>query len=193
MKTILYLHGLGSIASSRKFISLQQVFGDKYQLYCPEWTITTDINLLLINLFVKYKNEKSIIIIGSSTGANFAYQLANNLRINAVEVNLILINPLLHLEQRISESLFPLDLEQYMCEIIEVSNCTLILSKRDEVIDHSKIKIGEQVHVITIDDDHRVSNVNNFTPIIKFISNNPITPLSSKSVNGGSIKSEDAK
>lgn len=38
MKTLFYFHGLGSNAASRKFVRLQQVFGDKFKVICPETT-----------------------------------------------------------------------------------------------------------------------------------------------------------
>jgi predicted esterase YcpF (UPF0227 family) len=131
MKTLLYLHGLGSNAASRKFTSLQQAFGDRYQLHCPEWTTTTVITDFLNNLFNYYEHEKSILIIGSSTGANFAYQLTQKLRRKGVSVELILVNPLLSLSQRISLREFPAQLATYLQDIVEVENCKLILSRQD--------------------------------------------------------------
>lgn len=167
MKTILYFHGLGSSANSRKFIRLQQVFGEKYQVLCPEWTFTTDIRLLLANLLTAYENQQSIVLIGSSTGCNFAYQLAEKLRAKAVDVNLILINPLMHLQQRISGRIFPEKLKSYMQEIKEVSDCTLILSTADEAIDHGMIAIAANVKVIEIDDNHQVKDIKRLISILK--------------------------
>lgn len=167
MKTILYFHGLGSSAASRKFVRLQQVFADRYHVICPEWTFTTDIRVLLANLLAQYEKHKSIIIIGSSTGANFAYQLTESLRSKAVKVNLILINPLLDFEQRISSRPFPAKLENYIRTISEVNECSLILSKHDEAIDHSLIQIGDKVNKIEIDDNHQVKNLKIFIRIIK--------------------------
>lgn len=46
MKTLLYFHGLGSSAASRKFIKLQSEFADKYQVTCVEWTYTSDIRTM---------------------------------------------------------------------------------------------------------------------------------------------------
>lgn len=169
MKTLIYLHGLGSSAASRKFVCLKEVFGSKYNVVCPEWTYKTSIRVMLGNLFRQYENEKSIIIIGSSTGGNFAYQLAERLRLNGVKVKLILINPLLHMGQRTSQRTFPVILSNYLWEIKEVNNCSLLLSNDDEAIDHSLIRIGENVKVISIDDNHQVKNVMKLMAVIKKI------------------------
>lgn len=171
MKTILYFHGLGSSAASRKFVRLQQVFSHKYQLICSEWTYTTSIRILLGNLLTQYENEKSIVIIGSSTGGNFAYQLAERLRFSGVKVKLILINPLLHIAQRTSQRPFPIMLEGYLREIKEVRDCTLILSRHDEMIDHSDIKLKEAVNVFEIDDNHQVKDLKRLLAILKEILN----------------------
>ena len=125
---------------------------------------------MLGNLSRQYENEKSIIIIiGSSTSGNFAYQLRERLRLDGVKVKLILINPLLHLVQRTSQRTFPSNLVGYMSEIKEVKDCSLILSNEDEAIDHSLIRIGENVKVMSIDDNHRVKNVMKLMSIIKKI------------------------
>lgn len=167
MKTSLYLHGLGSSSASKKFTRLKIEFETKYQIDCPEWTETTDINTFLSNLVEKYKNEKSILIIGSSTGGNFGYQLTNMLRALNVQVKLILINPLLHINQRISNWPFPVSLEKYLYEILEVNDCSMILGTHDELINHQKIKIGENVAVKWIDDDHKVKHLEVLMEVIK--------------------------
>jgi len=169
MKTLIYLHGLGSSAASRKFVCLKEVFGSKYNVVCPEWTYKISIRVMLGNLYRQYENEKSIIIIGSSTGGNFAYQLREKLRLDGVKVKLILINPLLHLEQRTSQRTFPSNLVGYMSEIKEVKDCSLILSNEDEAIDHSLISRGENVKAINIDDNHRIKNVMKLMSIIERI------------------------
>lgn len=169
MKTILYFHGLGSSAASRKFVSLQQVFADNYKVVCPEWSFTTDIQLMLANLLKQYESHTSIIMIGSSTGCNFAYQLTMSLRAKGVKVKLLMINPLLLIKQRISLRAFPVQLANYLSEIREVDHCTLILSTQDEIIDHSMISIGEDVDVISIKDNHQVSDLQGLIGIIQNI------------------------
>lgn len=183
MKTILYFHGLGSSAASRKFVRLQQVFGHKYQIVCPEWTFTTDIRMMLGNLLTQYECFKSIIIIGSSTGCNFAYQLAENLRLKSVNVNLIMINPLFHLGQRLNTKPFPAKLESYVKAIREVNECTLIVSNADEMIDHSLVKIGSHVKLITIEDNHQVKDLKRLITIIKAL----LKKNRSKDVNQNTI------
>lgn len=167
MKTLLYLHGLGSSANSKKFIRLQEEFTAQYQVVCPEWTVDTNIDFLLNNLFNKYQNDEFTIIIGSSTGGNFGFQLANLLRQNGVKVKLILINPLLNLVSRITSRPFPTQLARYLHEIKEVNECTLILSLKDEVIDHSQISVGKAVQLFEIDDNHRVDDLEKLIFILR--------------------------
>ena len=167
MKTLLYFHGLGSSAASKKFVRIQNHFGNTYQIVCPEWNDTTDVELMLANLFKQYENQTSITMIGSSTGCNFAYQLADQLRAKGVEVKLILINPLLQLGQRISNRPFPDSLVKYLWDIKEVNQCTLILGNLDEVIDHSMITIGKDVDVIKIDDDHQLKDLDGLIKILE--------------------------
>ena len=55
MKTLLYFHGLGSSASSRKFLAIQKAFGAKYEVVCPEWTYKTSIRVMLEKLYRQYE------------------------------------------------------------------------------------------------------------------------------------------
>ena len=72
---------------------------------------------------------------------------------------MILINPLLHINQRISNWPFPVSLDKYLYEILEVNDCSMILGTHDEVINHQKIKIGENVAVKWINDNHKVKDL----------------------------------
>ncbi|MBP3944295.1 alpha/beta hydrolase fold domain-containing protein [Sphingobacteriaceae bacterium WQ 2009] len=119
------------------------------------------------NLFTKYEHQKYIVIIGSSTGGNFAYQLADSLRNSGVKVKLIMINPLLQLTQRITSRPFPAKLATYLCDISEVNQCAMIISNQDEVIDHNLISLGKDVKVIKIQDNHKLKDIKLFIRIIK--------------------------
>lgn len=88
-----------------------------------------------------------------------------------MRVKLILINPLLKLDQRTSLRPFPELLKVYMQNIFLVLDCTLILSRQDEMIDHSDIKLQEKVKVFEIDDNHQVKDLKRLIAILKEILN----------------------
>jgi len=161
MITLLYLHALGSSTNSKKFVRLQEDFGTTYQVVCPEWMLDANIDFFIDNLCNEYQNEEFIIIIGRSTGGNFAFQLTNLLRQKGVKVKLILINPLLNLTSRITTRPFPTQLAQDILEIKEVNDCALILSIKEEIIDHSRISVGKAVQLFEIDDNHRLDDLGN--------------------------------
>ncbi len=75
--TLIYIHGFGSDRNSRKFLNLKDYFGEQYNYDFIEWDNDSDIKSLIQDKFLKYKNESNLIIVGDSTGANFAYQLQN--------------------------------------------------------------------------------------------------------------------
>ena len=83
-----------------------------------------------------------------------------------MKVKLILINPLLNLTSRITTHPFPTQLAQYISEIKEVNECILILSIKDEIIDHSRISVGKAVQLLEIDDNHRVDDLGKLVSLI---------------------------
>lgn len=158
MKDLIYIHGLGSNKNSRKFKLIKEKFQALYNCKCIEWDLLTDINLLTKDLYLKYKNQNHLVIIGDSTGGNFAYQLHELLKLTDVKTKLILLNPLLNVNSRIASFPFPNEIEKYLQAINFVDGCFFLQSTKDEIIDHSKIKIGNRVVQIKIDDTHRILN-----------------------------------
>lgn len=73
--TLLYIHGLGSDRHSRKFINLKEYFKDRFSYDFIEWNNDSTISVLLVEAEAKLENVENPILIGDSTGANFAYQL----------------------------------------------------------------------------------------------------------------------
>lgn len=156
MNGLLYIHGLGSGELSRKYKLIEETFATTYSCHCAAWDTDTDIKIFIISLFKRYLGSQSLIIIGDSTGGNYAYQLREMLVRNGVKVRLILLNPLLNIANRISTDPFPERLEDSLVVIDKVNNCFLLQSLYDEVIDQTKVQLGEKVIQLRVDDSHRL-------------------------------------
>lgn len=100
---LLYIHGLGSDSNSRKYLNLKDYFKEEYQFDCIEWKNDSDISELLNKAESHLKNEDKIILVGDSTGANFAYQLRERLQETRKNVILITTSPLFNIEDRIAD------------------------------------------------------------------------------------------
>lgn len=167
MTHILYFHGLGSGPSSRKFKLIDAHFRQHYTVKCISWNIHTDISVLIFNLFRQYKDHEDIVLIGDSTGGNYAYQFRDLLRKNGVAVKLILLNPLLHIDHRIASFPFPETLVDSLWQINQIDNCFLLLGDQDEVIEHGNINLCRGVVLEIVKDSHRLPH---FAEYLHFLS-----------------------
>lgn len=151
MIDLLYFHGLGSNKDSRKFKLIENAFDRTHNCFCVEWGNDTDISGLLTDLWSLYKDKDELVLIGDSTGGNYAYQLRERLKVFGVKIKLVLLNPLLDFSNRIANFSFPEKLEETLEKIKELDHCFLLQSNRDEVIDHSKMEIGPEVEQLIIE------------------------------------------
>ena len=167
MIDLLYFHGLGSNKDSRKFKLIENTFDSTHSCFCVEWEKDTDISGLLNDLWSLYKDKEELVLIGDSTGGNYAYQLRERLKVSEVKTKLVLLNPLLDFSNRIANFPFPEKLEKILEKIKEIDHCFLLQSNRDEVIDHSKMNIGLEVEQLIIDDTHRLLTFEKYVDSIK--------------------------
>lgn len=167
MIDLLYFHGLGSNKDSRKFKLIKNAFDCTHSCFCVEWGTDTDISELLTDLWTHYKDKKELVLIGDSTGGNYAYQLREKLKASGMKIKLVLLNPLLDFSSRIANFPFPEKLEKSLEKIKEIDHCFLLQSNRDEVIDHSCINRGFEVEQLIIDDTHRLLTFENYVDSIK--------------------------
>lgn len=167
MIDLFYFHGLGSNKESRKFKLIKNAFDISHSCFCVEWRNDTDISGLLTDLWSLYKDKEELVLIGDSTGGNFAYQLRERLKDSGVKIKLVLLNPLLDFSNRIASFPFPEKLEKSLEKIKEIDHCFLLQSNRDEVIDHSQMKIGPEVEQLIIDDTHRLLTFEKYVDAIK--------------------------
>src|SRR5690625_6334170 len=102
MREFLYIHGLNSDATSRKYLNLKEYFQDKFEFNCLEWKNEDNISELLDQAELKLENEINPILFGDSTGANFAWQLRECSRQKGESSILILSSTLLDVSKIIA-------------------------------------------------------------------------------------------
>lgn len=168
IKTLLYIHGLGSDRNSRKFQDLKAFFGNTFDYDFLEWDIDSDISALIDERSSKYCAQ-DLIIVGDSTGANFAYQLRERIREQEGDAALILTSPLLDISHRIADFAFPPKLIPQLWKIENPVDALIIASKDDEVLNQKVLfeKKLKNVQLVEVDDGHRLENFHTYIPRIK--------------------------
>ncbi len=166
---LLYIHGLGSDSNSRKYLDLKDYFKNEYQFDCIEWKNDSDISELLNKAVSHLKNEDKIILVGDSTGANFAYQLIDRLQEKRKNVILIMTSPLLNIDDRIADFEFPKKIIPQLWKIENPENCFIIASPKDTVLNQKLLfnKSFNHVELLEVDDTHRLENFRDYLPKIK--------------------------
>lgn len=163
----LYIHGLGSSKSSRKYKLIEEAFCVTHLCACAEWNIETDVKLFIANLLKEYSRCKELLIFGDGVGCNYAYQLRDSLVKSGVKIKLILINPLLDAVNLIAQVPFASDLHNSLASIDQVDDCFILQSLYDEVIEQTKVKLGAGVVHLKVDDCHRLFYLSDYIHILK--------------------------
>lgn len=156
--TLLYIHGLGSDRNARKFINLKEYFKDQFDYDFVEWNNENNIAELLNEAENKLENLENPIIVGDSTGANFAYQLRESRKLKGKKSILILSSPLLNIDERIADFNFPEKLLPQLIKIKNPSNALIIATKNDTILDQNWLfeKDLDKITLIEINDNHRL-------------------------------------
>lgn len=157
-QTLLYIHGLGSDRHSRKFINLKDYFQDQFDYDFIEWKNDSIISELLDKSELQFENLENLIIVGDSTGANFAYQLRKRRRLKSKDSILILSSPLLNIDERIADFEFPENLIPQLEKFENPENALIIASKKDSILGQNWLfeKPLKNVKLIEVDDNHRL-------------------------------------
>lgn len=162
---LLYFHGLNSDKTSRKFLNLQEHFSAYLNIYCIEWNNNTDIADLLNSIEENFRFREKMVVIGDSTGANFAYQLKERRKNTGKKTALILLNPLLNFEKRQKNiHPFPEKLNPYLAQITAPEDVFLIVSKNDNILNHDYLlqKPFVNSQVLQVNDNHRLSKFKDY-------------------------------
>lgn len=168
MKTLIYIHGLGSNKNSRKFQNLKEYFGNIFSYDFLEWVPDTNISDVIHQMALKYAGE-DVILVGDSTGANFAYQLRENIRRLGGNTVLILTSPLLDINNRIADFDFPHKLIPQLWKIENPEDALIIATRTDEILNQEILlnKKLNNVKCVEVNDGHRLENFHTYLPEIK--------------------------
>ena len=165
-KKLLYIHGLGSDRNSRKFLHLKDYFKDQFQYNFVEWNNDSDISGLLdtAEKWLNSEPEDQIVLVGDSTGANFAYQLRERLKANTIKPILVLTSPLLNIANRTSDFEFPKNILPQLWKIENPEDALIIAPQQDEVLNQIPLfeKSLNNVNLIAVDDSHRLLKFENY-------------------------------
>ena len=165
-KKLLYIHGLGSDRNSRKFVNIKEYFKEQFNYNFVEWNNDSDISLLLdeAEKWLKCEPEDQIVLVGDSTGANFAYQLRERLKENNIKSILVLTSPLLNIENRTSDFEFPKNILPQLWKIEHPEDALIIATKKDEILNQNPLfeKSLKNVKLIDVADSHRLLKFENY-------------------------------
>ena len=166
---LLYIHGLGSDQNSRKFVNLKTYFKDQFEYDFVEWNNDSDISMLLDTAEKKLESKNKIVLIGDSTGANFAYQLRENLKEIGKKSTLILTSPLLDIDHRIADFEFPENLVPQLRKIENPEDALIIATPKDQVLNQKSLfdKSFKNITLIEVDDNHRLEKFENYVSHIE--------------------------
>ena len=165
---LLYIHGLGSDRNSRKFLSLKEYFKDEFEYDFLEWFNDSDIHQLIQKKNTELQNVEKLVIIGDSTGANFAYQL-RDLRKSKQDI-LILTSPLLDIEKRVADFDFPKSIIPYLKKYNNPENAFIIVAFKDEVLNQNWLISSEMPKNLELSfekDNHRLERFDDYLKDIR--------------------------
>lgn len=157
---LIYIHGLNSDATSRKFLNIKEHFSSLFDVCCVEWRNDTDISTLISLFGEKYKYRDNLVVIGDSTGGNFAYQFKERRKAKGEKTVLLLLNPLLDFEQRRTDvHPFPENVKRYLLKITSPEDVFLLIADHDEIINHDYLteKPLLNTEILQVNDSHRLS------------------------------------
>lgn len=171
--TLFYIHGLGSDQHSRKFINLKEYFKDQFNYDFVEWKNDSNISELLDQAELKLENIENPVLVGDSTGANFAYQLRERRKSKGKNSVLIVSSPLLNIDERIADFEFPEKLIPQLQKFDNPENAIIIATKKDSVLNQNWLfeKPMNNVKLIELDDNHRLEKFHESLSEIEFYIN----------------------
>lgn len=163
---VFYIHGLYGSKNSRKFKEISIKYPNAV---CLEWKYNDNIaEFIQHSTEMIVKEIQPVTIIGSSAGGNLAWQIQQKLKELGKEAHLILINPLVEVSH-LYENNMPQVFAQYIKTFDKIYNTKVIIGLQDEIINPQQSKgffelydynNPNQLEIIVVDDDHRISNFN---------------------------------
>lgn len=164
LDVVFYIHGYGSNQHSRKFVNIKNHFKKKKVYDFMEWTPDSDFESLLSSANARLLRYHNPVIIGDSTGANFAYQLRERLAKRNRDCILILTSPLLNVDKRLRDVPFTENLVDALVKVDHPKDALVIATPEDEVLDQKWLfeNEWENITLKKVDDGHRLKKFENY-------------------------------
>lgn len=170
MKAVMiFVHGFLSDVYSPKYAAIRSYYGDKYDYDSIAWDSSSNLRMLFDDLHDNWSEYSHIVIIGESTGGNFAYQLREHLWSRSKQISLILASPLMCDYQRKNNVRLPISIIPQLWNISEPRNALIIVTKDDYYFDQTWLlkKEFEGVEVYSVDDTHSLEKFEEYLPKIE--------------------------
>jgi predicted esterase YcpF (UPF0227 family) len=162
MTKYIYIHGLNSSKNSYKYKILNQ----RFDMIILEWDKLTNINSKIDEIIKNINPSDKLMLIGDSTGGNFACQLRDKLNILNIYSKLVLLNPLLNIESLIID-IMPNEILKYIKPINEIKDALLIISNNDEVVNNKDLNSFEETtNIVRVNDTHKLENIEEYIYLI---------------------------
>lgn len=167
----IYVHGLGSSKNSKKYREIKIKYPGAI---CFDWLVDDNLDNKINEWIDVVKNcQLDVVLIASSTGCNLVCQMNVILSKSNNYQKTILLNPLLSIDQVISKDILPTEILKYVREIDSFSDCFIIISDNDEVLNHKQISLqimkSNQI-LISKNDTHKLLKFKDyFDEIDKYI------------------------
>lgn len=162
MTKYIYIHGLNSSKNSSKYKILKK----RFDMMILEWDKQTNIDSKIDAIIKDINPSDKLILIGDSTGGNFACQLRNKLNNLNIYSKLVLFNPLLNIES-LSIDIMPNEILKYIKPITEIKDALLIISNNDNIVDNKDLKRFEKTtNIIRVNDTHKLKTLEKYIELI---------------------------
>ncbi|WP_026038866.1 YqiA/YcfP family alpha/beta fold hydrolase [Myroides injenensis] len=167
---MIFFHGYGSDRNSRKFQDCKKLFKSSSS-FCVEWTPESNFNAIMNIVEAEIAEQEQVILIGDSTGANLAYQLRERRKSKGLDSILIMLSPLLDIDQRLNKSLeFSQNLKDSLIKIDDPQDAFLLIGKQDEVLDYSGLMSQKTYNseILFVEDSHRLPKFRDYLGYVNY-------------------------
>lgn len=156
---LLYLHGLGKPKRCEKFDCLESYFNVEYEVKYIRWDEQTNMSDYLNELDRKFAQEENLIVLGNSTGANFAWQLKELRKKRGVNTCLIAISPLFSVNNSLVIKEFPDEVKKCLKDINNLDDSMVIIGSKDSVLNHAWLEERKwpNTEIVRVRDTHRLN------------------------------------
>lgn len=166
---MLFIHGYGVTHGAWKFNLLKEYFSNEFNLNKMDWDTDSDIESLLNTQISALENCELPVIIGDSTGANFAYQFREKRKSLGKKSILILTSPLLVNQLKIPIDDIPQSFINQLIEYPQPEDALIIASPEDDTLNLAWLweRELENAVLVQINDHHELHKFPDYLPMMK--------------------------